>query len=92
MNPQVDIFSSGLVWETFKVYLKDRIISFTSTRKRERGENMIGLEKKSKEIDMPYAIAPSQDLLSSLINCRYELNKVCLVEAESGLFQLRKDF
>lgn len=76
------------MWETLKAYLKSRITSFASAKKRECGENRIPLKKKVKELNLSFATAPSPD---SWLIYGYEL-KLYLVPAEFTLLQLRQDF
>lgn len=68
--------SIGVIWDTFKAYIRGCIISYqASQRKRSRVESE-ALENKIRELDMENAKQPCIEKYKEICALKYKLNKI----------------
>ncbi len=79
-------------WDTLKAYLRGRIISYASFKKKSTNEYTAKLESELKELKTSYSQSSDRSTLNKIINTKYELNKIYHKRAEYALFRIKQSY
>lgn len=74
-----------MLWDCAKAYIRGRIISFTSARKRQKEAKQKELENKIKELESKHKQTVSPALINKLNTTRRELNNLLSDKIEGNL-------
>lgn len=74
-----------ILWDCAKAYIRGRIISFTTARKKERDAKRHELENKIKELEHKHKQSASTSLTKDLNAARRELNSLLTDKIEGSL-------
>ena len=73
------------LWDCAKAYIRGRIISFTSARKRKREEKQRELEDKIRQLEQQHKRNSTSSLLNNLKEARRDLNSLINEKIEGNL-------
>ena len=79
-------------WDTLKAYLRGRIISYASFRKKIANEKFNELEGELKKLESSYSQTTDRCTLNKIIAIKYQLNKLYSKKAEYALFRTKQTY
>uniref|UniRef100_A0A668SST9 exodeoxyribonuclease III n=1 Tax=Oreochromis aureus TaxID=47969 RepID=A0A668SST9_OREAU len=79
-------------WDAMKAYLRGRIISYASFKKKAANKNIITLEAKLKALEAVHSHTKDRVTLNKIVKVKYKLNVLYNRKAEYALFCINQAY
>lgn len=84
--------SAGILWETFKAFIRGHIIQHASFKKRITMAKQADLEKQIAAMEVEFKQDMSSNNLRKLAKLKYDYNSIMTQKAEFALFRARQKY
>lgn len=89
---RLESVSPSILWETLKVVIRGKIISYSSTRNKERKQKEQELRQSIKHIDHIYSCSPTPELFKEKIALKTQYDLLTVEKTEKQLLWSKRHF